>query len=715
MVAHRLSTVLEADHVAVFCDGTVVEQGKPQYLSDKGGIFRGMLDAQNTDMVASPESSVSDLSGKHLASKSVARSSPSVSDGEDGSKDDGEVDSKGNGEVLEGKATDETERSIGTKQFLAQLGSIVRPDFYIICGGLCASVVSGALLLGEAIIFGNLVQLLNDGVSEPGFQQKADFFCLLFFILACIALVSWICSGTAFGIASTRSVARIQSALLRQLLYLDMQWYSSPGRSVHHLMSAFSKDSGDLSCLTGSALGSIFTTTTSVVGGIVLALVVAWKIAVVLLAAVPVMLAAGFTRLRVLNSADARRRSAYRSATSFAASCCRNRRTVTIYGLEAHVLREYRKRLHGPFTKSQIFTAWSNILLAASFAITYFVYALAYWWGAKLVRNGEYTGLQFFIVLPSLLFSAQASGQLFSLSPEIARARSAARSIFNLLAHRPHILKHSSSEDVSASKSSCLGYIHSALPMRGPPEIAFESVSLSYSGNETKAVLRDADIKVSAGQTIALVGPSGAGKSSAVSLMERFYEPSTGCVRIGGVDLRELDVGSVRDRIGLVSQDADLLPGSIAHNVKLGARSGQSVSDTDVEIVCKRCGLHDFITSLPEGYGTACGSNGSSKLSGGQQQRLALARALIRDPAILLLDEPTSALDAHSERAICEALEEASDGRTTVIVAHRLASIRHANNIYVFDNGRIVEEGTHAELVARGGLYASMAIAQSLS
>lgn len=700
MIAHRLSTVLEADHIAVFCDGCVVEQGRPQDLSDKRGVFRGMLDAQNTDMAtATPESSVSNLSEVKL----VAKSSEKVSD------EDEET------EATDRHAPDNEERSIGTRRLIAHIGSIVRPDVYIVCAGLFASVVSGALLLGEAIVFGNLIQLLNDGVGQPDFRQHADFFCLMFFVLACIALVSWICSGTAFGVASTRSVARIQAQLLSRLLLLDMDWFSSSGRSASHLMAAFTKDSGDLGCMSGSALGTIFTTTTSVVGGIILALVVAWKIAVVLLAAVPVMLAAGFTRLRVLNSADARRRSAYRSATSYAASCCRNRRTVTVYGLEAHVLRQYREQLHEPFKNSQVFTAWSNILLAASFAITYFVYALAYWWGAKNVRNGEYTGLQFFIVLPALLFSAQASGQLFSLSPEIARARSAARSVFNLLGHQPRILKHASHKGMSESTPSSRSSVHSAEPLAGAPKIAFEGVSLSYSGNKARLVLQEANITVPAGQTIALVGPSGAGKSTAISLIERFYEPKAGCVKLDGVDLRDLDVRAIRDRIALVSQEADLIPGSIAHNVKLGARSGQSVSDADVETACKQCGLHDFIVSLPEGYNTSYGSNGSSTLSGGQQQRLALARALVRDPEILLLDEPTSALDAHSEKHVKEALAKASNGRTTVIVAHRLASIQHADNIYVFDSGKIVEEGKHAELVARAGLYASMATAQSLS
>ena len=176
-----------------------------------------------------------------------------------------------------------------------------------------------------------------------------------------------------------------------------------------------------------------------------------------------------------------------------------------------------------------------------------------------------------------------------------------------------------------------------------------------------------------------------------------------------------MDARKLRSRISLVPQEPELFPGSIAYNVKLGAARGQIVSQEDVEDVCRRCGLHDFIMSLPEGYTTDCASNGVTKLSGGQRQRLAISRAMIRNPEILLLDEPTSALDAHSERMVQDSLATASAGRTTITVAHRLASIQHMDRIIVFDQGAIVEMGTHKELMDKGGLYASMAKAQSVA
>lgn len=242
----------------------------------------------------------------------------------------------------------------------------------------------------------------------------------------------------------------------------------------------------------------------------------------------------------------------------------------------------------------------------------------------------------------------------------------------------------------------------------------FEQVSFSYPTKPNVPVLRKTSIGAEAGCTIALVGPSGAGKSSIVALIERFYDPCSGRIVFDGRNTMEFELDELRDRIALVSQEPDLFPGSIAYNIKLGRAHGQTVTDADVQLACQQCGLHDFITSLPEGYNTECGSNSSSQLSGGQRQRVAIARALVRQPDVLLLDEPTSALDAHSEQLVKDSLAEASQGRTTLIVAHRLASIRHADCIYVLDEGAVVEQGTHDDLVKQQGLYAAMAKAQSV-
>lgn len=480
-------------------------------------------------------------------------------------------------------------------------------------------------------------------------------------------------------------------------------------------MLAFTKDPGDLSCLSGIALGTIFTVITSVFGGIILAHVVAWKIAVVLLAAVPLMVASGYLRLRTLTLSEVRHREAYGGANSLAAEACRSRKTVAALGLEEHLLTEYRSSLQKPFKEIRRFIIISSTLLAFCLAISYFVYALAYWWGSKQVRDGLYSPRQFFTVLPALLFSAQAAGQLFSLSPEIARAKTAARSVFKLLDAQASIMTIKSDEKKTPeSQTSTPPESVFQEKLTGVAKLQFDNVSLSYAGNSSRKALNKINISIAAGQTVAFVGPSGGGKSSTIALIERFFDPTEGAVRLDGVNLRNMDVRALRKTMGLVAQDPDLFPGSIRYNVKLGGAPGTEVSDAAVEDACRRCGLHDFITSLPDGYNTDCGAGSTAKLSGGQRQRLAIARALVRDPAILLLDEPTSALDAHSEAHVQATLAAAARGRTTVVVAHRLASVLRADRIFVFDQGRVVAAGTHAELVRDCALYAGMAKAQSL-
>lgn len=693
MVAHRLSTVLDADHVAVMNDGCVVEEGAPSELSRPNTIFQGLLDAQNTSIDAvRPQSPRGEVAIDRARRESVKARFQAI-DEEPHEPDAPSVPSN---------------RKLFSTYFRLTDG-----EHLLILLGLMAASISGSIMLGEAIVFGNLVQLLNEGRNFPDFHDRANFFCLMFFMLGCIALLAYAGSGTAFGIASDRLTRKVKARLLANVLVMDMQWFAKPGRSSLELTSTFTKDSGDIACLSGVALGTIFTVITSVMGGIILAHAVAWKIAIVLLSAVPIMLVSGYVRLRMLAKGEIRHRTAYTKPTSLAIEACRNRRTVILFGLEDFILTQYHEALMKPHRASFRFTAICNTLLALSFSITYFVYALAYYWGAKQVRNGSYSQKDFFTVLPALLFSAQTAGQLFSLSPEIARARTAAISVLQFLAFRPTILTS------EKAKPSATGSIESSpersVALEKRPQIEFKDVDFAYLSNTAQPVLRNVSFSIATGETVAFVGPSGAGKSSTIALIERFFDPSTGQVLFGGTDAAMMDVDDLRNITALVPQEPELFPGSIEYNIRLGAANGQEVTLRDVRKCAQVVGLHDFISSLSEGYATDCGSVAGSQLSGGQRQRLSLARALIRDPKILLLDEPTSALDAHSENQVQDALKVAAKGRTTIIVAHRLASIQQVDRIIVFDQGTIVEQGRHSELLEKGGLYASMARAQALS
>jgi ATP-binding cassette subfamily B protein len=238
--------------------------------------------------------------------------------------------------------------------------------------------------------------------------------------------------------------------------------------------------------------------------------------------------------------------------------------------------------------------------------------------------------------------------------------------------------------------------------------VSFESVRFSYPSRPQHAVLADFSLAIEPGQTVALVGPSGAGKSTVFQLLQRFYDIEGGSLRVDGVDVRELALDDLRRHIAVVPQEATIFSGSVLDNIRYGR---PDASEDEARAAARAARVEDFVLRLPDGYNTEVGERGL-RLSGGQRQRLAIARAILKDAPLLLLDEATSALDAESERAVQSALETAMRGRTTIVIAHRLATVQRADRIFVLDHGGIVDAGTHAELIARGGLYGRLAALQ---
>ena len=709
LIAHRLATVKEADNIVVMGQGKILDQGTHEQLLGHDGLYKKLVEAQgmrDTEQLERNQPSQTSLSS------------------------DSTIDFEKDGSTVE----DETEHQsqpmmLPLKTLLSRCFLLSKPERPLVIIGLLGSTVSGALVIGEAIIFGHLVNILNTQENNPvKLRDQADFFCLMFFTVSLIALFAYSVSGSMFGMVSEALTLRVRDVSLRTILKQDLAWFSTPGHSPHELMASINMDAGHLSGLSGVIIGTIFSVTTSVIGGIVLAHCVAWKIAIVLLAAVPVMILAGFLRLRVLAKSEARHETAYNAAAAYASEACQNIRTVAALGREAEILREYRSAVQKPYRESFRFNVVSNFTLAFSLAITYFVYALAYWWGSQQVRMGAYSQQDFFIVLPALLFSAQASGQMFSLAPEVTRARSAANSVLKLHDEQPTLLK----EQDSSPRGGFLGQMPSAhqaeipidryrhaLPNEEMTErdrtgqAELRDVTYSYPSRPDDLVLENVSMEIKPGQLIGIVGPSGAGKSSLISLLERFYDVDSGVVKVDGIDIRNQKASVHRDKMSLVSQEPDLFSGSISFNIRLGAKGGQTVTQDEIEEVCEQCGIHDFIMGLPEGYMTDCGFNGS-KLSGGQKQRVAIARALIRNPDLLLLDEATASLDSQSEKQVHKATMAAAQNRTTIIVAHRLSTVQNADKIFVFDKGRVTEQGRHEELIAERGIYASMVQAQTL-
>jgi ATP-binding cassette subfamily B protein len=312
------------------------------------------------------------------------------------------------------------------------------------------------------------------------------------------------------------------------------------------------------------------------------------------------------------------------------------------------------------------------------------------WSGAQYVMAGKLSAgaLTQFVIYAVL--AASALGELSQVWNEVNAAAGAAGRIAELLAVQP---------DIRAPEKPL------ALPAAEKGAVKFEDVSFAYPARSDSRVLENVSFEVKPGERVAVVGPSGAGKSTLFHLLLRYYDPAEGKVLLDGVNLREADPAKIRGRIALVPQDAVIFAASVRDNIRLGR---PEASDIDVEKAGALALVDEFVRGMPKGYDSEIGERGVT-LSGGQRQRIAIARAILRDAPLLLLDEATSALDAESERLVQEALERSMRGRTSLVIAHRLATVLGADRILVMDDGRIVEEGTHASLVAKGGLYARLA------
>lgn len=379
---------------------------------------------------------------------------------------------------------------------------------------------------------------------------------------------------------------------------------------------------------------------------------------------------------------------AHARTSMIAGEAVSNIRTVAAFNAQDKILSLFGKELHIPQQQNLQRSQSSGLLFGISQLALYGSEALILWYGAHLVSKGLSTFSKVIKVFVVLVITANSVAETVSLAPEIIRGGEAVGSVFSILDRTTRI----DPDDPEAEPVETL---------RG--DIELRHVDFSYPARPDVAVFKDFSLRIRAGRSQALVGASGSGKSSVISLIERFYDPNAGKVMIDGKDIRRMNLKSLRLKIGLVQQEPVLFATTIFENISYGKET--EVTESEVIEAARAANVHGFVTGLPNGYQTQVGERGV-QLSGGQKQRIAIARAVLKNPTILLLDEATSALDAESECVLQEALEKLMRGRTTVVVAHRLSTIRGVDSIAVVQDGRIVEHGSHSDLVSRNdGAY----------
>ncbi|KAA3680384.1 ATP-binding cassette, subfamily B (MDR/TAP), member 1 [Paragonimus westermani] len=431
------------------------------------------------------------------------------------------------------------------------------------------------------------------------------------------------------------------------------------------------------------------------VSGIIIAYIINWRLALVATAVLPLVVT-GFSSFGILGKHFfGKELAAYSKASAIAGEVISSIRTVVAFGGERKELRRYTEELttaESVGIKKSI--AFGGVVGLIGFAM-YVSAALIFWYGIKLIIESQLDPGSVVLVFGNIIIGSIFLGTAFTNFPFIINAISAAKQIYGTIERIPPIDK-----DKTGVKLEQLN-----------GNIIFRNVSFAYANRRDVPILQNFNLNLRAGQTVALVGSSGSGKSTIIHMIQRFYDPTEGEILVEGVDLRTLDLKHHRSQLGCVQQEPVLFEGTVADNIRMG-----KIDATDEEVIeaARLANAHDFIMNLPEAYETRVGESGLG-LSGGQKQRIAIARAVVRQPKLLLLDEATSALDTRSERVVQQALDRASFGRTVLVVAHRLTTVRNADLIMVLDKGHIRETGTHEELLKRNGLYATMVHNQSQS
>ncbi|KAJ0154410.1 Leptomycin B resistance protein pmd1, partial [Colletotrichum tanaceti] len=506
---------------------------------------------------------------------------------------------------------------------------------------------------------------------------------------------------------------KLRKDLLSGILRQDLRFFDRPENTVGSLTSRIESNTQAVTELMGFNVALVAMSLINVVSSSILAIAVSWKLGLVgVFAGIPPMLLAGYARIRIETKMDADMDSKFSASASVASETVSAIRTVSSLAIERSLLQRYTGELDAAISGSLLPLCNMMVWFALTQAIEYFILALGFWWGAKLASEGAITFYQFAVSFMGIYFSGQSGATLFSFSSSFTKANTAANYYFWLMSLQPTI-RDTEENRSKGPAADCRSY-------------DFCDVRFSYPLAPDNRVLEGISLKIDRGQFVAFVGASGCGKSTMVSLLQRFYDPTNGCIVIDDSDpLTGLNPRSYRSRLAIVQQEPTLFPDSIRENIKLGidlvahedavAAAAADDDDAVIEAACRAANAWDFVSSLPEGLDTPCGQGGS-QLSGGQRQRIAIARALVRHPNVILLDEATSALDTESEKLVQKALMEAAGtgDRITVAVAHRLSTIRDADKICVFYDGRVVESGTHEELIELRGMYKKMCEAQSL-
>ncbi|KAF5019025.1 hypothetical protein F66182_8975 [Fusarium sp. NRRL 66182] len=676
-IAHRLSTIKKADRIIVLKKGKVAESGTHESLiAINGGVYSGLVHAQSLSLGEPTETGYESAGPEDkpgLANvKSIAASETEMNR----------------------EAPGEETRSLFTSfgRLFYESRNVWALFFLTVFAAACVGtgVPLQAWLFGRVILSFNLIGV-GSGLSE------SNFWSLMWVMLAIGIGVSYFVVVYISTTMSGTVRAKYQQQYFDAVMFQKTSFFDHEEHSHGTVTSRLSNDPKQLEELMGMNMASVFIAIFNVLGAISIAFAFAWKLALVACCVVlPVMLISTYWRFRYELAFEKMNNDVFAESSKFASESIGAFRTVASLTLEDSICQRYETLLHEHVISAYKKARWVSLIFGFSDSAGMACQALNFWWGGRLLSGNEIGLLAFFVCFMAITNGSEAAGQALGFGPNAAQVTAAANRILNMRESRLHD-KVSTSQEIPDTD--------------GGMAIELDNIYFKYPTRST-SVFKGLSLQVQKGEFAALVGASGCGKTSIVSLLERFYDLDKGRILLNGKDATDINVHEYRKYFSLVAQEATLFQGTIRENILLGV-DPSSVTDEQLHQACRDASIHDFIVSLPEGYNTDVGSRAVA-LSGGQRQRVAIARALIRDPKVLLLDEATSSLDSESEKLVQAAFERASEGRTMLVVAHRLATVQNADVIFVLGDGQLLEQGNHAELLKKRGVYWHMCQSQAL-
>ncbi|CAH1798731.1 unnamed protein product [Owenia fusiformis] len=677
VIAHRLSTVRNANSITSFEDGRIVEQGSHEELMEKQGIYYNLITLQQS--LKDEDEGMQDF---------MKKTNPSLQRVTSAKLERG-ISTKSMGE----KKEEEEEEKVPDAP-MTRILRLNAPEWPYITIGCVASLINGGVQPSFAVIFAEILGVFQSLDLEEQ-RRKTAMYSALFLALGVVAGLAMFLQSYLFAKSGENLTMRLRQMAFKAILRQEIGWYDDHNNNTGALCTRLATDASQVQGATGVRIGMMIQNISSMGTAIIIAFVFGWQLTLVILGCVPLIAIAGAIQMRVLTGHANRDNEALEGAGKIAIETVENMRTVASLHKEKHFGDKYEEKLIITYKEALKKAHVYGITFGFSQAIIYWVYAAAFSYGAYLVKVGAMDYVSVFRVFGAIVFGAMALGQASSFAPDYGKAKTAANRMMVLFDRKPEI----DTDDPSGDKLTDFS-----------GSIEFKDVEFNYPTRPNIPVLRGLDVSVQSGQTLALCGSSGCGKSTTVQLIERFYDPKAGSVTADGSELSSLNISWLRSQIGIVSQEPILFDCTIAENIAYGDNQ-REVSMQEIIEAARSANIHNFIQSLPQGYDTNVGQKGT-QLSGGQKQRVAIARALLRNPKVLLLDEATSALDTESQKTVQEALDKAQEGRTSIVIAHRLTTIQNADIICVIHNGKVVEQGKHNDLLALQGFYFKLNKAQ---